>query len=735
MFASCTRLLRLPHWPRLPRRAWYPGTRAQARRRLRLLVGASFVCLALPVALLLGRVYAHMQREVFYQYRASAEEVVARMNQRLVELLYAEENRAFDEYSFFTVTTNPLLQGTAVTTSPLSTLPPSSAIPGLLGYFQINPDGGLQSPVLPELSEAELSANSARFGFGAAELDRRLALRRQLTEWLLAGASAVRAGSRWSKPEPAPPGAALQGASKDAATPSMAPLGAAAGSETAAAQALRDATSPSPTPASPREAEQQESRVPKLSAGKSSPYRERRKEQVTLPEQSTASQVQGALERLNTLPRQDGSLPVSRGAGAPPAAPADSPVVKRQDPVKILTFEGEVDPLHCAVLRSGPLVFYRKAWRNNVRYVQGFVVEAGPLFEQLIATTFHGMLIGQRGTLTVQYQDTPLLVVRSTPAASRGAAAAALPTETGAPLYRAALDAPLDGMELRFHVVPMPRGAGASVVDGLVLVLGLVLIVGHYGIYRVGMQHIELAVQRSDFVSAVSHELKTPLTSIRMYGEMLREGWITDEARRQAYYDFIFFESERLSRLISNVLQLARLGNHTTPLVLQEYTPFQLLDVIRSKVATQAEAAGFTMAFVEPSPTVERDHYTVRAEADALAQICINLVDNAIKFSAQAEPKHIEVGLRLPGNHPVQAVFFVRDFGPGVPPDQMTRIFQPFYRGADALARQTQGTGIGLALVHELATQMQGRVELENQYPGVEFRVLLTLTPTGAAPG
>jgi signal transduction histidine kinase len=78
------------------------------------------------------------------------------------------------------------------------------------------------------------------------------------------------------------------------------------------------------------------------------------------------------------------------------------------------------------------------------------------------------------------------------------------------------------------------------VVDALTCTLVLVLLVGHYGLYRLGLQQIDLAVQRSDFVSAVSHELRTPLTAIRMYGEMLRAGWVQDEARRQTYYDFIF---------------------------------------------------------------------------------------------------------------------------------------------------------------------------------------------------
>jgi signal transduction histidine kinase len=267
----------------------------------------------------------------------------------------------------------------------------------------------------------------------------------------------------------------------------------------------------------------------------------------------------------------------------------------------------------------------------------------------------------------------------------------------------------------------VPRSAGATVVDLLVLVLALVLCVGHYGMYRVGMQHIALAAQRSDFVAAVSHELKTPLTSIRMYGEMLRAGWVTDEGRRQSYYDFIFFESERLSRLITNVLQLARLTNQDVPVALQAYSLCQLLDLVRSKVSTLAEVAGFALEFVEPEIPSQGETYTVLAEADAFVQICINLVDNAIKFSANAAQQRIDIGLRLVTGRSPHAVFFVRDYGTGVARDRIQRIFQLFYRGENELTCHTKGTGIGLALVRALAAQMHARVELQNCDPGAGF--------------
>jgi len=108
-------------------------------------------------------------------------------------------------------------------------------------------------------------------------------------------------------------------------------------------------------------------------------------------------------------------------------------------------------------------------------------------------------------------------------------------------------------------------------------------------------------------------------------------------------------------------------------------------------------------------------------DADAFAQIFINLVDNALKFSASAATKVVEIGSRRESDGGV--LFTVRDFGPGVPKDQMKKIFELFYRPADELTRETVGTGIGLALVQQLATAMDARVDVRNREPGAEFRL------------
>jgi signal transduction histidine kinase len=692
-----------------------PGTRGQAVRRLRLLLCASLLCVALPLTLLLSRVYQYLAQEVFYQYRSAAEEVVKQVNQRLGDILQGEELRPFDEYSFLKVTANPLFKNSAIIASPLSELPPQSAVPGVIGYFQINPDGSVNSPVLPELDEAELAANAERFGFGSSELARRLALRNRIEELLRAGAPATERRKR------------QQHAAQPAAAP--APMASASVSHGAGASdfALRQDEPATPGAEAPQTPAQEAMPQPKLLGTKSALYRERRKEQVALPEQSTVAQVQDALDKLNALPQETGRSAEQYAPSEAQSIAKDAADKKQRTPVKILSFESEVDPFQFTVLSTGPLAFFRKAWRNNLRYIQGFVVDKDELLQQLI-TPMSGTLLGQLVLLSVSYQGQEIF--SRPPAGTNEFSPLAL-----RPLYSAALEAPLDAVELAFRVGPIPRSGGAVVVDALALTLMLVLLVGHYGLYLLVFQQIDLAVQRSDFVAAVSHELKTPLTAIRMYGEMLRAGWVQDEARRQTYYDFIFFESERLSRLIANVLQLARLTNHDVPLDLKEYTLHDLLEVVRSKVATQTDAAGFTSRFLTVGEAQALTAASVLVDEDAFVQIFINLVDNALKFSANAEVKCVDIGLRRHASQPQQIVLFVRDYGPGVAHDQRQRIFQLFYRAEDELTRQTKGTGIGLALVKVLAAKMHATVHLHNCNPGAEFQLTLPTVYEGANRG
>jgi signal transduction histidine kinase len=285
-------------------------------------------------------------------------------------------------------------------------------------------------------------------------------------------------------------------------------------------------------------------------------------------------------------------------------------------------------------------------------------------------------------------------------------------------LLRESLSAPIEDLALIFSAAQLPTPPGSTTITWAAAIIALVLCGGFLVIYQTGMRQIQLAEQQQDFVSAVSHELKTPLTSIRMYGEILKAGW-ADEAKKRTYYDFIFSESERLTRLINNVLQLARLTRNEHPVDLADMKVNVLLDQVTSKVSSAIDSAGFALELqFEPSAL----DASVRVDADAFIQVMINLVDNALKFSASASHRTIQLRCRLKNS---SIEFSVRDFGPGVAKDQMKRIFRLFYRAENELTRETVGTGIGLALVRQLVDAMHGEVDLVNREPGAEFRVVL----------
>jgi signal transduction histidine kinase len=279
------------------------------------------------------------------------------------------------------------------------------------------------------------------------------------------------------------------------------------------------------------------------------------------------------------------------------------------------------------------------------------------------------------------------------------------------------LIAPFGDIELVFTLARLPVGAGGQVIIWSALVLAIVLVGGCFMLLRLGQRQLALARQQQDFVSAVSHELKTPLTSIRMYGEMLREGW-ADESKRKIYYDFIFHEAERLTRLINNVLQLARLSRNEQTANVSAMSVGAALAELRPRLESQLEPSGFELridgeAGVEP---VE-----IQIDIDWFIQIFINLVDNAIKFSTSAETRRVDIDFRRLQDGRVQ--FAVRDYGPGIEAGQMKKIFTLFYRSENELTRETVGTGIGLALVHQLASAMQAEVDVVNCEPGAEFRI------------
>lgn len=259
---------------------------------------------------------------------------------------------------------------------------------------------------------------------------------------------------------------------------------------------------------------------------------------------------------------------------------------------------------------------------------------------------------------------------------------------------------------------------------GITLMVVLAAIgLGLTSLWRGVRQQILLARQKDDFISAVSHELRTPLTAIRMYAEMLEKGWVKSQDKTRHYYTCVRQESERLSRLIENVLDFSRIQRQK-----KQYR-FQLGDLndcvqqVVDMMTPFAMQNGFTLC------TEFADLAAQSFDKDAITQIVVNLIDNGIKYAKDAQDKTLYVRTLVKDQH---VLLEVEDRGPGIPHAQHRKIFDPFYRTESESTRQTQGTGLGLALVKRFVEAHQGTIEILSAHPtGAIFRVTLDLGAGG----
>ena len=419
------------------------------------------------------------------------------------------------------------------------------------------------------------------------------------------------------------------------------------------------------------------------------------------------------------------SVPVPESVSAQPSADEIVLDVERiteeladNEEIQISLFSSKVEPFRFSLLRSGHFVAYRQVWREQRRLIQGAIIDAEKFFELGIMQFWNNSGLSDISSLNIGYANS-LLKVFSGDEEYYSRAVKQAPLK-GEQLYFGNLSEPFNQMSMLFTITKMPVSAGANFILIVAISLVVVITVGTYLLYRLALGQSLLAQQQQDFVSSVSHELKTPLTSIRMYGEILKQGWM-DEAKKQEYYDYIYNESERLSRLIANVLQISKVNRNALELDLKSTSVAQLIDLVHSKIDRQIEQSGFEIDFKVDLNVAD---LKLNVEQDAFIQVIINLVDNAIKYSARSETKKIIFGV---SNTNEQVFFSVRDFGPGIAKSQRKKIFDLFYRTGSELTRECQGTGIGLALVRELVSAMNASIEVTNQKPGAEFVVAFPL--------
>jgi signal transduction histidine kinase len=251
-----------------------------------------------------------------------------------------------------------------------------------------------------------------------------------------------------------------------------------------------------------------------------------------------------------------------------------------------------------------------------------------------------------------------------------------------------------------------------QIMLGLVISLLLAAIgVGSWLIVTDLNRQLRLARQKTDFVSNVSHELKTPLTSIRMFSELLAEGRVTDPGKQRSYLGIITAETARLTRLINNVLDFARLERGEKKYTFQHC---DLAEVVRETAETyrpNLEANGFKFECEWPDSPVP-----VNGDRDALAQVVVNLLSNAEKYSDSR--KEITLCLKRLTSPLPYAEVKVMDRGLGVPAGCAEKIFEQFYRAHDSLSSGIQGSGLGLTLARQIARAHGGDVVYEPREGG-----------------
>lgn len=743
-------------------------------RRLRIRLVLFFFAVALPSALLLIKALDQLKWEALRQTQLAAEALTFGIDERLMALIRAQDARSFTDFAFLTLAGDP--SAGFVQRSALASFPVQAAVPGLIGWFQIDDTGRLSTPLLPEPG-----VNASAYGIDATELAGRQALEQRIGDILARNALVARSANQLPESEPSL-GVASQRASvaepwQDEGIDSTSSIAQAAPQDrdkaapaarvTAKSQAMFERLSTEsakpladPDTGSERQSDDRAAldremdenaalleEVQVLAAG-TQPQRASRREQAALPEPGATDTKKSAESSRERAMRKQNDLSVSVAADRADQAPeshtmplqlgVSAPVEIRQssdaEKVKeshagtashselaeirarplIRTFESELDPFRFNLLDSGHFVLFRWAWRDGARYVQGALIESEAFLSILIADAFRGSTLRQAVSLTMTWDERPLSVY---PARSQDYI---LPSTgkllNGLVVYRGRLREPFGSLRLLFTAAQLPSPPGAVLVYWLGAILGMVLLAGTHGLYRLGLHQLALVRQQQDFVAAVSHELKTPLTSIRMHSEILQQGWVSD-TKRERCYRYIQDESQRLSRLVSNVVQLARMGRDELRVVPRPVSLFDVMNQARVVLTSQAEQGGFELRIECIDDTV------VNIDPDALIQVLINLVDNAIKFSATALIKHIEIRC-VTGADGAPSIS-VRDYGPGIPKAERKRVFDLFQRLEQESTRDTKGTGIGLALVKQLMHAMGGEVTLIGREPGVEVRLRL----------
>ncbi|MBT8329067.1 MAG: hypothetical protein KJN87_05130 [Desulfofustis sp.] len=663
-------------------------------KRLKFLI--AFFCLAvsLPLAYVVYQTYMGLGQEEKAQMRFFAEAMFDQMEADLALLIQKEESREVDEYGYFSV------PGDLVGEQSVSSLADGSYDPYIYGYLQNNPDGSFQTPLIADMGR--VPDNLKEKVDGIREVNN-LFNEKKLTIHSSFAQSSKDKSVEQNRIE----------TGQDAAPPSRS-------KGSLSERYLKSA--PSKTEAAGYLGKKQQ-RVEEITREQafniasekevSSIDRQRGDSMRSAP---SALQAPTETERMQDKRRRDydvDKLDLLESAdmtGSMPQADIESleqeAVIEQKKPLQV-----EVAPFQSVIIDDEKVYIFRRISMDGQLYRQGFIILVEPLMKHLAAHYF---------------TDQPLSDFSALAMAVEG-----LEDEGGGFKFGASVETirfsasrqflePFDFLSVSLTADKIPVSGARGSLNLAIFFLSLLILSGLFVIYRSVNSIVAMSEKRSEFVSSITHELKTPLTNIRMYIEMLEQGVASSPEKEQDYLAVLTRESGRLSILINNVLELAKLEKKTRQFNMQKNSISSVFSEIASTMEQNLKQEGFSLDI----EAISGEDFVF--DREVLIQILMNLIENSMKFGRDSEVKRITLWTEIRNGF---VDITVSDTGPGIPRKELSKVFDDFYRVDNSLSKATGGTGLGLALVKKFVTAMGGRVlAANNEERGCAITISLPLT-------
>lgn len=659
-------------------------------KKIRIQFIVFFICLSLGLGVLLFYSYEQMNREEEVLWSNIAENVFNQMQSQVSNFLLEEDQRSFSEYRYYYIPETQIGKTLSLNISPLASLPTQNER-GLVGHFQIDPDGSFHTPYvlnhhfwkpLPQQSQRQQIHNELRkitFSFQQEVFEDKNQQNFSTQNLARPQFKSIELGDFSHNNHLSQKRRAL----------------------TTIKPKINQYQHIYPNPILERNFINRQKILFK--------NQESQQDQITqeflrqkLTKEVTTTSAQSATFQ-NQMTPETSENPAKKQSAISEKKIIDKnkvhqPLLTNQQLKQQSIF---IDPFRARFIpKDETIIFYRKVWVDQKIYIQGFVVDLKKFFSWLMDLSFANSHLPKFAQTKLHLEQKVL--------AHYGNAHTHVQKQDV--LFQRNLGYPLNLFTWKVYAKSVPHLSARLFLDILALAIILILTLGLYFIYKTAASQVMLSQKRQDFVSAVTHELKTPLTSLRLYSEMLENNWVNAESKKQEYYQLMNQESGRLSRLIDNVLQLARLEKKNYKLNVKTESPKKDFEKICQEIEMIVQKDGFEFA-----ANSEENIAAIEYDPEALKQILLSLVENSLKFSKNAAEKIITLGLKEEKNN---VIFTVCDKGPGIPTKHLKKVFQKFYRVENEMTRQTKGTGIGLAMAKMIMTAMSAEIEAANNKNG-----------------